>query len=311
MPWGRLDDTFHSHPKVVGLSLEAVGLWTLCLSWVCEHTTNTPTPGLIPAGVVQRFAGRRSKKLTVELVDAGLWETVGPAVDKPVDGQVKSSYLVHDFATYLPDDKTRAVRSAAGKKGAQARWQKPGSEPVTSTSDSKEPSASHDVANASPSTSMANPMANEVANPIANDGSRARRTRAFPEPVPETIREPPVGAASPRAPTVTAQQIITEWVGTLRKRPPGQVIAHLGRIVKTLLAERIDPDDIRAGLTVWQRKGLHPSTFPTVVAEVMNRHPPGKSLAKPQPQQPFSTTDQRVSQALALADRLERQETPP
>lgn len=37
-----------------------------------------------------------------------------------------------------------------------------------------------------------------------------------------------------------------------------------------MLAEGIDPDDVRRGLAAWMTKGLHPSTLPSVVNEVMN-----------------------------------------
>jgi hypothetical protein len=68
----------------------------------------------------------------------------------------------------------------------------------------------------------------------------------------------------------SAQDLIGEWIDHCRKRPPDRVIGQAGKQVKTLLAEGIDPDDIRRGLAAWHSKGLDPSTIPSVVNQVMN-----------------------------------------
>jgi hypothetical protein len=110
---------------------------------------------------------------------------------------------------------------------------------------------------------------------------RTRATRAAPSPSPSpTTTPPPGGAASQRRAGVAeardqasddnAQKIISEYVGKVRKRPPRQVLDQLGKTIKSMLGEGLNPDDIRAGLTAWNTKGLHPSTLPSVVAETMN-----------------------------------------
>jgi hypothetical protein len=33
MSWAHIDDGFHDHPKVDGLDLAAIGLWTVTLTW--------------------------------------------------------------------------------------------------------------------------------------------------------------------------------------------------------------------------------------------------------------------------------------
>ena len=57
------------------------------------------------------------------------------------------------------------------------------------------------------------------------------------------------------------------------KRPPRQVLGHLGKLIASMLAEGIDPGDIRRGLAAWHTKGLHPATLPSIVHEVMNAPP--------------------------------------
>ena len=118
MSWARIDDTFHDHPKVMGLDLAAVGLWTLALSWTNGHQ-NGGLPGHISEGLLVRLAGRKGAKLAVLLENAGLWEAC-PDV---------GGWIIHDFEDYLapvksPEeaDAIREARSEAGRRGAAARW---------------------------------------------------------------------------------------------------------------------------------------------------------------------------------------------
>jgi hypothetical protein len=65
--WFKVDDGFHSHPKVLDLSLAAVGLWTLAGSWCSNYLTD----GQISERTIFRLGG--SKDLADELVASGLW----------------------------------------------------------------------------------------------------------------------------------------------------------------------------------------------------------------------------------------------
>ncbi|MCY7288874.1 MAG: hypothetical protein LH624_11650 [Cryobacterium sp.] len=71
----------------------------------------------------------------------------------------------------------------------------------------------------------------------------------------------------------TAQTIVGEWIEHCSERPPGRVVGQIAKELKTLLDEGIDPDRIRNALGEWNRKGLHPSTLPSVVHEIANRAP--------------------------------------
>ncbi|MFG3130306.1 hypothetical protein [Streptomyces tendae] len=84
----------------------------------------------------------------------------------------------------------------------------------------------------------------------------------------------PSGGAGAHAPdTVSANQLIAEYTAACPHRPPQGVLGHLGREVRKLLAEGIDPDHIRAGLARHRAKGLHPSVLPSLVHEAMNAAP--------------------------------------
>lgn len=117
MPYALLDDEVCDHPKFARIGLDAVGLWTLALSWTSRHLTD----GHIPTQIAARYtAGARRKLNTIaaELVAVNLWE--------PAEG----GWQIHDFhdvnRSGLEQRQKRGqvsrARSAAGRKGAAARW---------------------------------------------------------------------------------------------------------------------------------------------------------------------------------------------
>lgn len=116
MAWARIDDAFDDHEKVLALldmehGVAAVGLWTLCLTYAHRNTRKKgKIPGFIPTTLPRRFVGADGKQLAALLVEVRLWD------------EVDDGWMIHDFAEYLPDREVRAARSAAGKRGAAARW---------------------------------------------------------------------------------------------------------------------------------------------------------------------------------------------
>lgn len=63
----RVDDGFQWHPKTAGMSLQAVGLWTLAGTWCARYLTD----GYIPGDILQPMVGRNRAALQ-ELVDRNL-----------------------------------------------------------------------------------------------------------------------------------------------------------------------------------------------------------------------------------------------
>ncbi|MGV4927622.1 hypothetical protein K2224_28840 (plasmid) [Streptomyces sp. BHT-5-2] len=88
----------------------------------------------------------------------------------------------------------------------------------------------------------------------------------------------PSGRTAP-ASTVSANQLVGEYVTACDERPPSDVIGHLGRIVKKLLGEGISPEHVRGGLQRFAANPKHPSVLTSMVNEAMNAHPSG--LARP------------------------------
>lgn len=128
-------------------------------------------------------------------------------------------------------------------------------------------------------------------------------TTVAPLPVPPDPEPLPPSAAVALRGEPTAQTIVGEWISSLpgkaAKRVTGQIASH----VKALLGEGFDPDQVREGLAAWQAHGqTGPSLLPSFVHQIAN----GGSGSRASPKR--STTDDRVSAALALAERFDRGE---
>lgn len=114
----------------------------------------------------------------------------------------------------------------------------------------------------------------------------------------------PSGRDAPDDAGVSAKELIGEYVASCRERPPGDVIGHLGRVVKKLLAEGVAPEYVRAGLRRFGEIQGHPSRLPSLVNDAMNA-PDG--LARPgfRPTVPAHTAwTNPVDAAAAYAEEL-------
>jgi hypothetical protein len=111
VPWFKVDDAFHGHPKVMELSPAAVGVWTLAGSWCANYLTD----GEIKTGVVRRFGA--DDAMIQELVNAGLWIDLGGA------------YQFKDWDEYQPlKEEVEAERNAARERMKAVRAKKKGVE---------------------------------------------------------------------------------------------------------------------------------------------------------------------------------------
>ena len=109
MPFFRVDDTFHSHPKTVALLADpdggqaAVGTWALCGSWCGEQLTN----GRLSLAVVVHHGGTEAQ--AEALIRARLWE------------RRKGAYLFHNWKKWNPTkEQTLAKRKANAER--VSRW---------------------------------------------------------------------------------------------------------------------------------------------------------------------------------------------
>jgi hypothetical protein len=108
MVWFRMDDSFPSHPKVLGIPrrdrLAAIGLWTLAGGWCAKQLTD----GYLAEHMVDEIGG--TQKAAATLVEVGLWDIV------------EGGYQFHDWNDYNPTrEEVEADRSAARERMKRIR----------------------------------------------------------------------------------------------------------------------------------------------------------------------------------------------
>jgi hypothetical protein len=115
MPWFRIDDKAHSHPKLMKAGNAALGLWLRCGSYAAQHLTD----GIVP-GVVAELYG--TKPQAAKLVKAGLWHEHGHDCPDGCPNPAPGDYAFHDF---LEDGRnTSRARHEAERKKARDRQSK-------------------------------------------------------------------------------------------------------------------------------------------------------------------------------------------
>lgn len=165
MPWFKVDDDFHDHPKARKAGPVAVGVWVLCGSWSADNTTD----GYVPDQVVKEKAGHNWRRYAERLVAAGLWSRVdGPpeSLTVPVQREDRErtetlsrrdwgvGYQFHDWHRYQPTrdewmakreaDAARQRASRARRKSGRHGVTPPGAKPINgATRDRRTETVSH------------------------------------------------------------------------------------------------------------------------------------------------------------------------
>jgi hypothetical protein len=105
MTWFKVDDTFHSHPKVMATDPAALGLWVIAGSWCGSNLTD----GFVPDHVLPRLLPGAAK-LAKKLIAAELWDRT--------DG----GYQFHDWRSFNPSaEKVKAERAATAERQRRFR----------------------------------------------------------------------------------------------------------------------------------------------------------------------------------------------
>ncbi len=103
MPWFRLDDSFHSHPKVIAAGNEAIGLYVRCGTYAAEHLTD----GFIPEHVALLYG---SAALADKLVRTKLWR------------RARGGWRMPDYLDYNPSkESVQAERKINARRQALFR----------------------------------------------------------------------------------------------------------------------------------------------------------------------------------------------
>lgn len=162
MTWVRLEDSFPEHPKILGLSVAAKWLIVEGLCWCNRNLTD----GFIADEAAPRLGATR--KLTGELVEAGVWERC--------DG----GWRVHDYEDFQPSrDRVLADREAgrlrkakhdAKKRAAKGTGNNPGNAVTTGGSNGHPvPDPSPTTSSSSVTSSSAPPNRDDDDPPIGQD----------------------------------------------------------------------------------------------------------------------------------------------
>lgn len=105
MTWFKVDDTFHSHPKVLATDPAALGLWVLAGAWCSANLTD----GFVPDYVLPRLLPD-SAVLAEKLVTSRLWR------------RTKGGYRFHDWSEYNPSaESVKTERDAAKERMRKLR----------------------------------------------------------------------------------------------------------------------------------------------------------------------------------------------
>jgi len=110
MAWFRVDDQFHSHPKVMRAGNAAVGLWVRCGAYCAGYGLD----GMVPNEIIGKYGNGREVDA---LVTTRLWV--------PTD----DGMLIPDFLQYnvsKAEDEERRKRDAERKRAWRERVERNG-----------------------------------------------------------------------------------------------------------------------------------------------------------------------------------------
>jgi len=112
MPWFKIDDSSHSHPKFVRAGNAALGLWVRCGAYSAQHLTEGQVPG-----DVARYYGTAPQ--IAKLVKVGLWHAAEHACERCPQPGEPGDYVIHDF--FEGGRNTTRAAHEANKQGAKER----------------------------------------------------------------------------------------------------------------------------------------------------------------------------------------------
>lgn len=108
MPWFKIDDGFHCHPKALAAGNAAVGLWTRLGAYCSDQLTD----GFVPDAIARSYGTRTElqRLIDVRMIDRGDHDAYG------------TGYWLHDYLDFNPSaDKVREERAAAAERQRRAR----------------------------------------------------------------------------------------------------------------------------------------------------------------------------------------------
>lgn len=148
MPWFKVDDSFHAHPKVLATEPAALGLWVIAGAWSSSHLTD----GFVPTHALTRLLPG-SDELARALVNAGLWR------------RAKGGYQFHDWSEYQPSkDDVDAERKAARERMRKLRLERQGAAQPTNGSPEQQANVRANFGRSSATPTRPDPLKNNIKN---------------------------------------------------------------------------------------------------------------------------------------------------
>jgi len=210
MPWFRLEDSFHSHPKVIKAGNEAIGLYVRCGTYAAQHLTD----GFIPEHVVLLYG---SRALADVLVRAGLWR------------RTRGGWRMPDYLDYNPSrEAVEKERRARAERQARWREKRRGRDrSVTNNRHGRDHSVTSESAGFSPVENSGSPVGNgesagrsgrgrrvtrRVTNGVTNGVSNASPSRPAPKEA-GAGRPRASGASGRTGPGGPAVRAVPPWCG--------------------------------------------------------------------------------------------------
>lgn len=116
MPWFKVDDTLHGHPKSRGAGLAAMGLWSLAGAYSSAYKQS----GFVPADYVKTWPN--GPKLARTLHDWGLWHDDTDACECIPEDRKIGGWYFHDWADYqMTADEIERDRDLARRRQRKRR----------------------------------------------------------------------------------------------------------------------------------------------------------------------------------------------
>lgn len=286
MTWFKVDDGLHAHSKVVRAGVHAMGLWVIAGAWSSDQLTD----GWIPDHMAARM-DREYKKHAAQLVAAGLWYA-----DALPNGD--QGWRFHQWADHQPSSESvKAKREEARERMRRVRGSRKPSPDEQAEDGSQDVRANTDgtLREVRLAPTRPDPKRTTTKGPYVAQGRDARELDVPPDE----------GRPGP------AEQIVTKWVSGLNREPQRRIVEQIGTHVAEALRDGCDPADVDEALTLWQDRGtLGPSALPSLIHQITNPPKPGTNvvsyIGRASPPRP-STTDQRVSEALAAGRAVQAQ----
>lgn len=123
MPWFKIDDSAHSHPKMIRAGNAALGLWLRCGAYSAQHLLE----GVVPGDIARMYG---TAPQAAKLVKVGLWHEAGhecARCPQPEPG----NFVIHDFfegGRNSTRAQVEASRRAAAERQAKRRARVAGEE---------------------------------------------------------------------------------------------------------------------------------------------------------------------------------------